>query len=39
VDGCRPPPDADVPFMSFEEAEEVWQHVAARSDEWRTLRE
>jgi hypothetical protein len=29
----------DAAFMSFEEAEEVWQRVAARSDEWCTLRE
>lgn len=39
VDGCRPLPEADAAFMSFEEAEEVWQRVAARSDEWCTLRE
>jgi creatinine amidohydrolase len=40
VDECLPvPDDRDVPFMSLEEAEEIWQRVAARADEWKTLRE
>lgn len=39
VDECRPLPETDAAFMSFEEAEEVWQRVAARSDEWCTLQE
>jgi len=40
VDQCRPLPDSqDIPFMSLEEAEEIWQRVAGRIDEWYTLRE
>jgi creatinine amidohydrolase len=36
---CQPLPDAaDVPFMSLEEADEIWRRVADRSDEWCTLR-
>lgn len=39
VDDGRPLPDTAVPPMSFEEAEQIWQRVAARSDEWCTLRD
>jgi creatinine amidohydrolase len=39
VAGCQPLPDpGDVPFMPLDEAEEIWQRVAARSEEWCTLR-
>jgi creatinine amidohydrolase len=39
VSECQPlPDDRDVPFMSLDGAEEIWQRVAARTDEWCTLR-
>jgi creatinine amidohydrolase len=40
VDECHPLPDAEaLPFMTIEEADEIWQRVDARRDEWCTLRE
>lgn len=36
---CPPLPERDVGFMSFDDAERVWQRVAARIDEWCTIRE
>jgi creatinine amidohydrolase len=35
---CQPLPDGDIPFMSLEEADEIWRRVADRADEWCTLR-
>jgi hypothetical protein len=36
---CQPLPDAaDVPFMSLDDADEIWRRVAGRADEWCTLR-
>ena len=36
---CQPLADAaDVPFMSLEEADEIWRRVADRTAEWCTLR-
>jgi len=31
--------DQDFPFMTIDDAEQVWQRVVARTDEWCTLRE
>lgn len=39
VEDCRPLPWPEVPFMSFDDAERVWQRVVDRVDEWCTLRE
>jgi creatinine amidohydrolase len=40
VDGCQPlSSEQDLPFMTIEDAEHVWKRVAARIDEWCTLRE
>jgi creatinine amidohydrolase len=40
VDGCDLlPSQPDAPFVTIEDAEQVWQRVAARADEWCTLRE
>lgn len=40
VGQCHPLPDPqEIPFMSLEEAEAIWQRVAGRIDEWCTLRE
>jgi creatinine amidohydrolase len=39
VDDSRPLPETDIPHMSLEEAEQIWHRVAARADEWCTIRE
>jgi creatinine amidohydrolase len=40
IEGCRPLDSAQhIGFLSIADTEKIWQRVAARSDEWCTLRE